>query len=209
MKKIHLLLLCYLLPAATSQAQSLEVQQLLLNVEKLSQFKQILSDLKKGYQLISGGYNTIRDLSQGNFSLHRTFLDGLMEVSPTVKKYHKVSEIISGQLYLVNASKSALQNFKNQDLLNIQELEYTKRIYDRLLKQSLENLDDLITIVTAGKLRMSDDERIREIDRIAVDLQEKVDFLKFFNQQTRVLELQRKKEKSDIQAMARQYGTPQ
>ncbi len=34
-------------------AQSNEVTQLLLNVEKLTQFKQILSDMKKGYQILS------------------------------------------------------------------------------------------------------------------------------------------------------------
>ena len=63
-------------------AQKDEIAQLLLNVEKLAQFKQILSDMKKGYVILSGGYNTVKDLSQGNFSLHKTFLDALMEDKP-------------------------------------------------------------------------------------------------------------------------------
>src|SRR5690606_13782078 len=68
-------------PAA---AQTEEIAQLLLNVEKLAQFKQILTDMKKGYDILNGGYRTVKQLTEGNFSLHRVFLDGLMEVSPAV-----------------------------------------------------------------------------------------------------------------------------
>ena len=63
-------------------AQSTEIQQLLLNVEKLAQLKKILGNMKKGYEIISTGYNTIKDISKGNFNLHEAFLDALMQVSP-------------------------------------------------------------------------------------------------------------------------------
>ena len=45
-------------------AQSTEIQQLLLNVEKLAQLKKILSNMKKGYEIVSNGYNTIKDISK-------------------------------------------------------------------------------------------------------------------------------------------------
>jgi hypothetical protein len=38
------------------KAQATELAQLALNIEKLAQFKQILADLKKGYEILSGGY---------------------------------------------------------------------------------------------------------------------------------------------------------
>lgn len=60
----------------TLSAQSQEAQQLLLNVEKLSQLKQILTDMKKGYQVISTGYNTIEGLSKqlsSYFSSRKSF----------------------------------------------------------------------------------------------------------------------------------------
>ena len=80
MKKTGILIglvICGLFCSFRASAQSAEIQQLLLNVEKLTQFKQILSDMKKGYQILEGGYNTIKDISEGNFSLHKAFLDGL------------------------------------------------------------------------------------------------------------------------------------
>jgi hypothetical protein len=76
-----------------SFGQSQEIQQLLLNWEKLTQLKTILNDMYEGYKIIDKGYTTIRDISQGNFSLHKDFLDGLLEVSPAVQRYKRIAEI--------------------------------------------------------------------------------------------------------------------
>jgi hypothetical protein len=53
MKKLLLVLisLCCLQLHLVS-AQKAEIEQLLLNVEKLAQFKQILKDMKKGYDVV-------------------------------------------------------------------------------------------------------------------------------------------------------------
>ena len=187
-------------------AQKDEIAQLLLNVEKLAQFKQILSDMKKGYQILNGGYNTIKDLSEGNFSLHKTFLDALMEVSPTVKNYKRVADIINYQIILVKEYKSAFNRFKQDNNFNQQELAYLGRVYENLFKQSLNNLDDLVTIITANKLRMSDDERLEAIDKIFADMQDKLLFLRYFNNNTTVLAVQRAKERNDANTMRLVYG---
>ena len=187
-------------------AQKEEIAQLLLNVEKLAQFKQILSDMKKGYKILNGGYNTIKDLSEGNFSLHKTFLDALMEVSPTVKNYKRVADIINYQVILVKEYKSAFSRFKRDNNFNQQELAYLGRVYENLFKQSLNNLDDLVTIITANKLRMSDDERLEAIDKIFADMQDKLLFLRHFNNNTNVLAVQRAKERNDANTMRLIYG---
>ena len=75
-------------------AQSYEAQQLLLNWEKLAQLKKILDNMYKGYQVLSYGYTTIKDISEGNFNLHHAFLEGLLQVSPTVLKYKRVVDIV-------------------------------------------------------------------------------------------------------------------
>ena len=209
MKKMIIILgiILFSFPMANKAlAQTDEIAQLLLNVEKLAQFEQILSDMKKGYEILSGGYNTIKDLSQGNFNLHKTFLDALMEVSPTVKNYKRVADIISYQVILVKEYKSAFNRFKQDNNFNEQELAYLGRVYKNLFKQSLDNLDDLVTIITANQLRMSDDERLEAIDRIFADMQDKLLFLRHFNNNTTVLALQRAKEKNDAGTMRLIYG---
>ena len=209
MKKLIIILgiVLFTFPIANKAlAQKDEIAQLLLNVEKLAQFKQILSDMKKGYKILNGGYNTIKDLSEGNFSLHKTFLDALMEVSPTVKNYNRVADIINYQVILVKEYKSAFNRFKRDNNFNQQELAYLERVYENLFKQSLNNLDNLVTIITANKLRMSDDERLEAIDKIFADMQDKLLFLRHFNNNTTVLAVQRAKERNDANTMRLVYG---
>lgn len=179
-------------------AQSDEAAQLLLNVEKLAQFKQILSDLKKGYEVVNKGYSTIKDISEGNFNLHQLFLDGLLQVSPEVRKYKRIGEIIDGQIRLVREYKSALGSFKKSSLFTVGEIRYMEQVYGRLISESLRNIDDLTTVITANKLRMSDDERIKAIDRIYAEMADNLSFLRHFNNGNAGLMANRAKEKKDI-----------
>ena len=197
---------CFAASNTRLYAQSHEVQQLLLNIEKLAQLKDILSNMKKGYEVVSKGYGTVKDLTEGNFSLHKTFLDGLMEVSPAVRKYRKVSEIIDYQLKLVREYKRALQQYNAAGVFSPKELAYIARVYDNLLKRSLDNLDELAMVVTSGKLRMSDDERITAIDRIHHDMSDKLNFLRSFNNSNSILGLQRVREQHDVNSMRKIYG---
>jgi len=161
--------------------------------------------MKNGYRILSGGYNTIKDLSKGNFSLHKTFIDGLMQVSPAVRKYKRIGEIANYQMLLVKEYKGALKKFKNSSLFNDKEIRYIEKVYANLFKQSLRNLDELTTIVNANKLRMSDDERLESIDRIYLDMQDKLLFLRNFNANTSVLSVQRSKEHNDVNSFRELY----
>lgn len=186
-------------------AQSDEVKQLLLNVEKLTQFKQILIDMKKGYQVMSNGYTAVKDISQGNFNIHKTFLDALLEVSPVVKKYRRIGDIVSMEIRMVNEYKSAFYRFKKDANFNAEEIKYISSVYDNLLKKSLDNIENLTTIVTANKLRMSDDERLKAIDSIYDKMQFNISFLKNFNNSTSILALQKTKKVNDVNDVRRMY----
>ena len=67
-------------------------------------------------------------------------------------------------------------------------------------------LDELAMVVTAGKLRMSDDERLQAIDRIHAEVMEQYTFLNEFNNGTAILSLQREKEQMDIDLMRKIHG---
>jgi len=202
------LLIGLLCACSKASAQAEEIQQLLLNVEKLAQFKQILEDMKKGYALLEGGYNTIRDIAEGNFRLHQGFLDGLLQVSPAVRNYRRVAEIIASQAQLVKEYQDAYRRFRRNGLFNAAELAYIGRVYERLLAECLRHLDELALVITAGMARMSDDERLATIDRIYAGMQDKAVFLRQFNNRTIILALQRAKERNDVEALRQLYGTP-
>ncbi|MDX5421855.1 MAG: TerB family tellurite resistance protein [Hymenobacteraceae bacterium] len=206
MKKIGLLLLLTLCGVPRLWAQAEEIQQLLLNVEKLAQHKQILEDMKKGYQFVTTGYTAIKDAAQGNFRLHHDFLDGLLQVSPGVRKYKKVSDIIAYQLLLVNESRQAYRRFREEGHFRPQELDYLDRVYDRLLLRSLDNLEALNRLLTERQLRMSDEERLASIDALYLEMQDMLLALRHFNSSTAVLGLQRAKERHALNDVRSMYG---
>jgi hypothetical protein len=188
------------------KAQSTEIQQLLLNVEKLTQLKSILSDMKKGYTILTTGYNSVKNIAQGNFSLHETFLDGLMLVSPEVRKYHKVADVITYQGNILSEYKSAYKRFSGSGSFSVAELDYLSKVYQKLFNESLQNLDRLLMVITAGKMRMSDDERLQAIDRIYEDTIDKLTFLRSFNRETGMLSIQRTREKADLQGVGNYFN---
>ncbi|MFX1707248.1 TerB family tellurite resistance protein [Chitinophaga sp. CC14] len=209
MKKILLILLVCL---AVSQlpfranAQANEAAQLALNIEKLAQLKSILTTLKKGFTIVSSGYGTVKSLTQGNFSLHKAFLDGLMQVSPAVKKYRKVVGIIDYQIRLFKECKIAVRRISAPDLFQASEISYMVGVYEKVGAGSLKNLDELLNVVTAGSLRMSDDERLSTIDKIYADMEDKLTFVREFGSTCSLMALGRSKAKNQVRGMETMYG---
>lgn len=202
-----ILAFCMQAPILQADAQSQEIQQLLLDVQKLSTLKGILSDMKTGYEIVSKGYSTIRDISQGNFNLHEAFLDGLWLVSPAVRQYWKVPAIINDEAAILKEYKTAYNNFKQGGHFTPDEIIYLGNVYSNLVNQSLKGLQDLTNVLTANKLRMSDDERLAAIDKIHGDMQDMLTFLRSFDNNTSVLALQRAREQNEVNTMQKMYGT--
>lgn len=194
-----------LLVGRSSHAQTDEAAQLLLNYEKLKQLEEILDNMYKGYKILTTGYNRIKDIAEGNYELHEVFLDGLFAVNPSVAKYKRIPEIIRYQKLLMKEYRRAFDRFRNDENLTSDEIRYLERVYSYLAQRSLHNLEELTMVVTADKLRMSDDERIQAIDRIYLDVENKLSFLRYFNNSTHILVAQRAKENSELGAVKKLY----
>ena len=187
------------------QAQTHEITQLILNYEKLEQLEEILDQMYKGYKVLTQGYNTIKDIAEGNFNLHSIFLDKLYQVSPLVRDYHKVKGIIRYQGMIVKNYQQVHNRLEEDPNLSPSELEYIKQVYTRLLEQSLKNLDELIMVITAAQVRMSDDERLEAIDHIYANMEDKLAFLHTFNHRAQLLLVQRARERNDMTTLQKLY----
>src|SRR5882762_8709999 len=108
---VAIVLLC---TADTTQvkAQSDDMVQLILDIEKLTQLKGILTDMKTGYDILNGGYNQVKSIADGNFNLHSTFLNGLLMVSPAIANYGGVADIVLKQGYIVTEYQHYYSQFK-------------------------------------------------------------------------------------------------
>ncbi len=211
MKKISMVLFILLfigMAPSIVRAQSIaqELEQLQLDYQKLAGLKSILKQMYQGYELVNKGYNAVKNVSKGNYTLHEAFLDGLMVVSPTVRKYPRVMDIINDQSELVSEYKSSYGAFKQDSHFNPDEISYMTDVYNHLITSSLSNLNTLTTIMSDNKLRMSDNERLQAIDRVYTAGHDQLTFLRQFNNNTQTVAIQRAQQTSDQETLKKLYG---
>lgn len=178
-----------------------------LDIEKLTQMKQTLQNMYTAYTTLENGYNKVKDVTSGNYSLHQVFLDGLLAISPTVRNYVHVADIVSDEAQILSEYKSALAYFKGSNLFKASELNYAAGVYNKIVDGSLSNIDALTMVLTAGSTRMSDDERLAEIDRIYADMEGKLTALRSFNRRTNSILTQRQSLQSDHSILKTVTGT--
>ncbi len=201
MKKLILITTMSIAFCAPARAQYQEAIQLALNIQKLLQLKKILENMYTGYKILTEGYNKVKNIAEGNYKVHEVFMDGLMAVNPKVKSYKRVLDIIEYQKKIIREYKIAYQRFSKSKQFNSGELAYLSRVYGNLSARSRENVNGLVMIITANKLRMNDGERLQRIDALFEQAQEQLTFLRQFNSQTAILALQRYREQNDINVM--------
>jgi hypothetical protein len=207
MKKIFFMALL-ILTGAGLRAQSVadDTEQLLLDVQKLAQLKQILSEMYQAYTITHQGYESIKSLSQGTFSLHKAFLDGLLLVNPGVASYWKVADIVNKEIALVKEAQSANSYLKSTGQFNSTELGTFLTRYNNLIQGSLNDVTELIMVITAGTLRMSDAERLAAIDRIDGNITRSLGETYAFDNDAALQAMQRLRQQQDIGTVQGLYG---
>ncbi|MBS1525309.1 MAG: TerB family tellurite resistance protein [Bacteroidetes bacterium] len=213
MKKICLVTVFIFLAATTlypgkARAQSIAdlIEELTLDYQKLSGLKSILSQMQQGYKIVSAGYNSVKGVAQGNFSLHEAFLDGLMMVSPTVRKYPRITEIINDQAELMTEYKSSFSQFRRDKHFSVEEISYMTDVYNNLVSQSLQNLSELTMILSDNQMRMSDNDRLQAIDRLYASGHDQLTFLRQFDNNTQSIAIQRAEQAGDYNTLQQVYG---
>jgi hypothetical protein len=197
--------LAFTAPART-QSLADDIKQLLLDYQKLKEERQILTDMYTAYNIIHQGYDQIKSIAHGNFALHQTFLNSLLAVSPAVRNYYKVANIINNEAKLVKEYQSAQHYFQSTGHFTANELTYFNDLYANLLSSSLTNLDELTMVMTADELRMSDSERLTAIDRIDDSMSAQLSTLRAFNNANAITDGQRSIQAADIESLQNLYG---
>jgi hypothetical protein len=210
-KKYLLILPITLLSFANARSQTIAqlVEQLSLDVQKLTQLKTILSDMYKDYEVIDKGYTDIRNIAAGNFNLHKAFLDGLLLVSPAVRDYPRIIDILNAEYSIVTEYQAANNRFRADPHFTLSELNYLSDTYNALFQRSLKSIDELTMVTTDDQLRMSDSQRLQAIDRVYSEITAQLGFLRHFNNNTTIQAIQRAKAANDIGTLKSIYGITQ
>jgi hypothetical protein len=200
---LFILIIC--LGTSRIKAQSYDVQQLLLDWQKLTELKNILSEMKAGYQILNAGYENIRTVAQDNYSLHNGFLSSLLAVKPGVTNYERVQDIMGFQSSIVSEYATSFNRFKQDKHFTADEIAYLGIVYNNLLSQGLHALTNLNNVLTPNTMRMDDDGRLRAIDGLYQETKNQLLFLRSFNNSTTQLAIDRATEANDTETAKKLY----
>jgi hypothetical protein len=156
-----------------------------------NQLKQIalweiyIKDLEKGYNIAKEGLKTISDIKNGDFHLHLDHFDAYMAINPGIKKYSKAIEILLLQLDIKKLYP------KTDDA-------YVNSIFTHLIDGAASDVDQLNMLLSPGNYSMKDDERIKQIDKLYLDMKDKYAFARSFADDIKLLSLQQLKEKNEV-----------
>jgi hypothetical protein len=195
MKKIVLLLLLMGLSNGNIVAQEKQREELL---KQIAAFKVYIEYAQKGYSIAKKGLNTISDFKRGELDLHVDYFNSLNLINPQIKNYAKVAQIIALQVKILNSCNRTIRQINQNDLFHGNEVAYIKRVLERLITDCDTAVDELIAVLTQGKLEMKDDERLERIDKLYQNMQENYSFCEDFSNQTRMMSFSRSAESKDV-----------
>jgi len=157
--------------------------------------------LKKGYAIADQGLQTVKGFTNGEFSLHQSFISSLKAVSPAVRNHAKVAEIIAMQLAISKAFAISGDGF-----LSTSDRAYVLDVKDKVMDECGKDLEELLLVITAGKVEMSDDERLERLDKVYIAMQDKAAFTQSFCNQVNLLIQQRAGEQRSLNQLKNSYG---
>ena len=147
-------------------------------LEQVAALKLYAGYLKKGYEIGSAGLNFIKSASKGEFDLHDAFFNSLKMVSPAVRQNPKIWEIVKMQVLIVKIFAS----LNRIDELGEQNQVYANLVQSNLSTECLVDIEELLLIITSGKIEMSDDERMSRIEKLYLSMEtRKIFALRFFD----------------------------
>jgi hypothetical protein len=170
-------------------------------IEQLIALKVYAGYLKKGYDIASNGLNTIKDFSKGEFNLHNSFVSSLKAVSPVIRKNGKVVDIIILQLEISQSFRS----ISKTNYLEAGTLAYVDHVRENVIEECEKDLDELLLVITSGKVEMKDDERLKRLEDIYQNMLNKSAFVQHFINQLNIMAHQKQQEEQSIHDLKKLY----
>jgi len=156
---------------------------------------------RKGYDIASSGLGMVRDITSSEFNLHNVFITGLKKVSPAIRNDARIAEIISLQVSIIKAFGSV----KKSGVFSADQVIYLTEVLDGVTGECYNDLEELLVVITSGKMEMTDDQRLSRLDAIYERMLEKSAFAQKFCGDAALLIRQKETERNAVQNLRRYY----
>jgi hypothetical protein len=167
-------------------------------LQQIAALEVYLDYLKKGYKIVDKGLTIVGDIKQGKFDLDIEYLESLKNVNSAVSGSAKVASIVAYQRMIIIEFRRLKASTNDTDLLTNEEKQYVESVYANMLRESEMSLDELDRVLSNSDFEMKDDERVKRVDALYVDMKEKYMFTKSFANSTELLIAQRSKDTQEV-----------
>lgn len=199
-----ILMLCAILSITPAKSQTYDEwfrqkkTKLKYIAQQIAAFQVYAGYLKKGYEIVDKGWSAINDIKHGDFDLHNNYSNSLKQVNSSIVGYDKVADLTNLQLQILQIDDATKKLIEDNDNVQTDEKEYINKVLVNLLSKCADDLDELKLLTTNNSLSMKDDERLKRIDDLYIDMQDKYSFVKYFQNAVQTLALLRAKGINDI-----------
>ena len=148
----------------------------------------------------------ISDWVEKQRKLYDDYFQELWKIKTALTYYHRVKDILQRQIQVVNEYKSAWTLFRQDKNFSPEELDYMFNTYSGMMDESLKNIDQLSLVIDAFMTQMSDAARLEIINKAADAIDQTLMDVREFNNQNKMLSVQRSAERGEIEYVKKLYG---
>lgn len=170
--------------------------------QQIAAYQAFESELKQGYNVIKNGLSGIAGINTAELNAHTAYYQSLTQPSAVVRNNSQVQDILNWQLAVVSSFNQSFSGLTGA------ELAYISLVKIGILQDCNTDLTDLQNLLTAGKLQMTDDERLKRLANIHADMQDKYTFTRSFCNSAKLLAARRQQEINETQSLKSIYETP-
>lgn len=183
------------------RAMDLQVQRLQNKTIALQNVQKVLEN-----QLSKLKLDEISQWTDKQKEIYHQYFQELWKVKTAITYFKRVTEVIDKQKQLVNEYKIAYSLVRQDKHFNAQEIDHMYNVYSSIIAESLKSVDNILLVIDAFSLQMSDAHRLEIIDEASNKIDTYINDLRKFNQQTIAISLQRSKTASDALFIKNLYG---
>lgn len=148
----------------------------------------------------------IADWTLKQKELYKDYFDELWKVKQALSYYHRFTEIASLQKQIVSEYQIGFSLARQDKMFTEQEIQFIYRVYTGMINESINGLDDILTLMTSFTVQMSDEERIAIIDKTTVRLENLLTDLRVFTRGNQNLSVQRQTVLTEMERLKIIYG---
>lgn len=148
----------------------------------------------------------ISDWSSKQKDLFSGYYQELWNIKTAIAYYSKISELTQKQVALVNSYNQAWNLLKSDKHFTADELAYMTKVYSGILQASVNDLDQILLVINANKTQMPDAKRMEIVNKAADHMDTNYNDLQQFNNQNKLLSLQRAGDENEVLTLKKYYG---